>query len=108
MAGRYEAEEFKKAVDVWESVLERYPRSKHRFLAHMKLGDHFLNRDRSYEKARKQYEAASHEDNRDEEMRAQVTLNMGVCFYQARNYGKTFTINIQRKTIKSGETRATL
>jgi tetratricopeptide (TPR) repeat protein len=90
--GRYQAEEYNKAVDVWESVLERYPRSRHRFLAHMKLGDHYLNRDRAYEKARKQYEDAAHEDNRDEQMRAQSTLNMGVCFYQARNYGKTFTI----------------
>ena len=27
--GRYEAEEYNKAVDVWESVLERYPRSRH-------------------------------------------------------------------------------
>lgn len=89
---RYEAEEQKKAVDIWESVLERYPRSKFRFVAHMKLGDHFLKKDRAYDAARKHYEVVTIEDNRDETMRAEATLKMGVCFYEARNFGKTFKV----------------
>lgn len=89
---RYEAEEFSKAVDVWESVIERYPRSRRRFTAHMRLGEHFLNRDRAYDKARKHYESAAGEENGDEDVRAEATLRMGVCFYHDGNFGKTFTV----------------
>ena len=89
---RYESDEFSKAVDIWQSVIERYPRSRHRFAAHMKLGDHFLNRDRAYDQARKHFEIVTSEENREEDQRAQATLKMGICFYQARNFGKTFSV----------------
>ena len=89
---RYESDEFGKAVDIWQSVIERYPRSRHRFTAHMKLGDHFLNRERAYDQARKHYEYVTAEENRDEDQRAEATLKMGICFYQARNFGKTFSV----------------
>ncbi len=89
---RYESDEFNKAVDIWQSVIERYPRSRHRFTAHMKLGDHFLGRERAYDQARKHFEIVSGEENREEDQRAQATLKMGVCFYQARNFGKTFSV----------------
>ena len=90
--GRLEANETKKAVEIWQSVIERYPRSRHRFTAHMKLGRFYLERDRAYDRARVQFKAAASEDNRDEKQRAEATLKMGVCFYQARNYGKCFRI----------------
>lgn len=89
---RFDADESTKAIEIWKSVIERYPRSRHRFLAHMRLGDYFLERDRSYDRARIHYEAASVEDNRDESQRAQATLNMGVCYYHSRMYGKCFQI----------------
>ncbi|MEX2214228.1 MAG: tetratricopeptide repeat protein [Phycisphaeraceae bacterium] len=89
---RYDADEFQKAVDIWQSTIERYPRSKYRYLAHMKLGNHFLNRDRAFDQARKHFEIAAGEENTDEDQRAEATLKMGICFYQARNFGKTFAI----------------
>jgi TolA-binding protein len=89
---RHEADEFAKAVDIWQSVIERYPRSRHRYTAHMKLGNHFLSRDRAYDQARKHFEIAAGEENRDEDQRAEATLKMGICFYQARNFGKTFAV----------------
>ena len=89
---RYEAEEIKKALEVWQSVIERYPRSRFRFQAHMRLGNHFLNRDRSYDHARTHFQSILTEENRDEEMQAEATLNIGVCFYESRNYGKSFQI----------------
>ena len=89
---RFEAEELAKAVEIWQSVIERYPRSKVRFDAHMRLGDYFLERDRAYDQARVQYEAASAEDNADESQRSQATLKMGICFYHLRNYGKCFQL----------------
>ena len=89
---RLEADEARKAVEVWQSVIERYPRSRIRFTAHMRLGEYFLERDRAFEKARVHFELATDEDNRSEEQRAAATLKMGVCFYEARNFGKCFQV----------------
>ncbi len=41
---------------------------------------------------RRTFEAVAAEENRDEEQRAEATLKMGVCFYEARNYGKCFQV----------------
>ncbi|HUY34415.1 MAG TPA: tetratricopeptide repeat protein [Pirellulales bacterium] len=89
---RYDADEFTKAVEVWQSVIERYPRSKVRFPAHMRLGNYLLRRERAYDRARIHFEAAAGDDNRDEDVRAEATLKLGVCFYEARNFGKCFTV----------------
>ncbi len=89
---RFDAEELAKAVEIWQSVIERYPRSKVRFDAHLRLGDYFLERDRSYDQARVQYEAASAEENANESQRSEATLKMGICFYHLRNYGKCFQL----------------
>ncbi len=91
-AARYDAEEIDKAIEIWQSVIERYPRSRVRFQAHMQLGDYFLERDRSYERARLHFEAAAVEENNDEAMRAEAALKVGVCHYQAHNYGKSFEV----------------
>lgn len=89
---RVEAQEFTKAVEIWQSVIERYPRSKVRFEAHMRLGTHFLDRERAYDRARTHFEAAGAEINTEEAMRADATLKMGICFYEVRNYGKSFRV----------------
>src|SRR5687768_8974068 len=44
---RFDADEFNKAVEVWQSVIERYPRSRVRFEAHMRLGNYLLTRERA-------------------------------------------------------------
>lgn len=89
---RLEAEENSKAVEIWKSVVERYPRSKHRFDAHMRLGKFYLDNERAFDRARVHFEAAAVEDNREEEQRAEATLRLGVCFYHQRNFGKCFQI----------------
>ena len=89
---RYEAEEYTKSVEIWQSIIERYPRSRVRFDAHMKLGSLLLDRERAYDRARTHFEAASAELNSDEEQRAEATLKMGICFYEARNFGKSFKV----------------
>lgn len=89
---RQEANEPQKAVEVWQSVIERYPRSKVRFLAHIRLGVYFLERDRQFDKARVHFEAVADEENSDEDQRAEATLKMGICFYEARNFGKCFSV----------------
>jgi len=91
-SARYDADETAKAVEIWQSVIERYPRSRVRFGAHMKLGDYFLERDRAYDRARMHFEAAAAEENRDEAVRAEASLKVGVCYYHGHNYGKSFQV----------------
>ena len=40
---RYDAGEQEKALEIWQSVVDRYPSSKVRFQAHLKLGEHYLS-----------------------------------------------------------------
>lgn len=87
---RMDANEPDKAVEIWDSVLERYPRSRYRFVAHMRLGNYYLEKDRAYEKARLHFEAAASEENSDEEQRAEATLRLGISHFEARNHGKCF------------------
>lgn len=89
---RYVANEVEKAVEIWQSVIERYPRSKVRFQAHMKLGDYFLVKQRAFDRARANFEIVSVEGNPDAEQRAEATLKLGITFYEGRYYGKAFAI----------------
>jgi tetratricopeptide (TPR) repeat protein len=89
---RLEADEGSKAIEIWKSVIERYPRSKFRFDAHLRLGNYYLDQERAYDRARVHFEAAAAEENKAEEQRAEGTLKLGVCFYHARNFGKCFQV----------------
>ena len=90
--GRVDVEEYSKAVELWQSVIERYPASRVRLVAHMRLGNYYLDRERAYERARSHFEAVASEDNRDQDQRAEALLKLGVCFYHDRNYGKSFQV----------------
>lgn len=89
---RLELGENEKALEIWESVVERYPRSKIRFEAHLRLADHLLKESKDYDKARVHFEAAASDTNEDDAQRAHASLNIGACFYEAGNYGKCFTV----------------
>ena len=89
---RLEVGENEKALEIWESVVERYPRSKIRFEAHLRLADHLLKETKDYDKARVHFEAAASEANEDDTQRAHASLNIGACFYESGNYGKCFTL----------------
>jgi tetratricopeptide (TPR) repeat protein len=87
---RMEANETGKAVEVWQSVIERYPRSKVRHEAQMRLGTFYLERERAYDRARSYFEPVAAEENTNEAQRATATLKIGVCYYESRNFGKCF------------------
>ena len=63
---RLAAREAGKAVEVWQSVIERYPRSKVRHEAHLRLGNHLLEKERAYDRARTHFETVAADDNPDE------------------------------------------
>lgn len=89
---RLDASESTKAIEVWKSVIERYPRSRYRFDAQLRLGNYFLNNEKAYDRARVHFELAAAEENKSDEQRAEATLKLGVCFYHARNFGKSFQV----------------
>jgi len=89
---RLDADESSKAIEVWKSVIERYPRSRFRFDAHLRLGNFYLDKEKAYDRARVHFEAAAVEDNTTEAQRAEATLNLGVCYYHLRNFGKSFQV----------------
>ena len=95
---RYDAGEQEKALEIWQSVVERYPRSKVRYQAHLKLGEHHLIRGNAYDKARAHFETVAGEENTDTEQRALATLKMGVCLFEGRHYGQCF--KVMRKVIE--------
>ena len=89
---RLEVGENEKALEIWESVVERYPSSQIRFQAHLRLADHLRKETKNYDKARLHYQAAAMESNTNDKKRAYAFLNTGTCFYEAGNYGKCFSI----------------
>ncbi len=89
---RFDAGEEDKAIEIWESVIERYPRSRIRFEARLKLGEFYLVRKNAYDKARVHFEAVAREENRDQDQRAEAVLKTGACFYEARHYGQCFKV----------------
>ncbi len=89
---RLDASESTKAIEVWKSVIERYPRSRYRFDAQLRLGNYFLNNEKAYDRARVHFELAAAEENKSDEQRAEATLKLGVCFYHVRNFGKSFQV----------------
>ena len=95
---RLEADEKQKALEIWQTVLDQFPRSKVRFDAHMRIGEYLLASKGAYDEARKHFEAVAEEGNSDDAMRATGTLKQGICFYEARIYGKCF--KVLRKVIE--------
>ncbi|MDE0594679.1 MAG: tetratricopeptide repeat protein [Roseibacillus sp.] len=89
---RLEVGENEKALEIWESVIERYPRSAIRFEAHLRLADYLLKEQREFDKARVHFDAAAQEANPNDEQRAYAFLNTGTCYYEAGRYGNCFKI----------------
>lgn len=89
---RMELGETRKAVEVWESVIDRYPRSPIRFEAHLRVADYLHETERAHDRARVHYEAASVEVNPDEDSRIRGLLMGGVCHYETAQYGHCFKV----------------
>lgn len=89
---RVEAGETDKGLELWRSVIERYPRSNIRFDAHMKLGEYHLAVLADYVKAKVYFEAVYSDGNENQEQRALALLKIGVCQFQARLYVQCFKV----------------
>jgi tetratricopeptide (TPR) repeat protein len=88
----YDANKKKEAVELWENVVNRFPRSKVRFSARLALGKHFLA-ERDTDKA-VSYLFRTIEDTVPNENEAEVAEAMfliGKAHFQSGRYGEAFT-----------------
>lgn len=94
---RFEAGELQAAMDLYKAVMDRYPVSRWRFLARLKMGKQFL-KEKKFDLALDQFRRVEVEDNKDEDQRGDASLQVGVCFFEMGKYEEAF--GELRKVIK--------
>ncbi|KAF0172055.1 MAG: hypothetical protein FD161_4146 [Limisphaerales bacterium] len=95
---RYEAGELVAALDLYKAVLDRYPISRWRFLARLKMGKQFL-KEKKFDLALDQFRRVAVDDNKDAEQRGDASLQVGICFFEMGRFEEAF--GELRKVIKS-------
>ena len=79
---RFEAGELPAALDLYKAVMDRYPVSRWRFLARLKMGKQFL-KEKKFDLALDQFRRVAVEDNKDEDQRGDSSLQVGIGFFEA-------------------------
>ena len=97
----YELGEPDQAAGIYESVIHRYPRSKFRFTAYLKLGKYHLKKD-NYHEALDHFTAAQGTEERPNENPDEVAEAMfcvGRTFYEQRMYSKA-AVEFRKVTVE--------
>jgi len=94
---RFEAGELAAALDLYKAVLDRYPVSRWRFLARLKMGKQFL-KEKKFDLALDQFRRVAVEDNKDGDQRGDSSLQIGICFFEMGKFEEAF--GELRKVIK--------
>ena len=94
---RFEAGELSAALDLYKAVLDRYPISRWRFLARLKMGKQFL-KEKKFDLALDQFRRVAVDDNKDEDQRGDASLQVGICFFEMGKFEEAF--GELRKVIK--------
>ncbi|NDD39554.1 MAG: outer membrane protein assembly factor BamD [Verrucomicrobia bacterium] len=94
---RFEAGELPAAMDLYKAVLDRYPVSRWRFLARLKMGKQFL-KEKKFDLALDQFRRVAVEDNKDTDQRGDASLQVGICFFEMGKFEEAF--GELRKVIK--------
>jgi len=94
---RFEAGELQAALDLYKAVLDRYPVSRWRFVARLKMGKQFL-KEKKFDLALDQFRRVDIDDNKDPEQRGDGSLQVGVCFFEMGKFEEAF--GELRKVIK--------
>lgn len=95
---RFEAGELSAALDLYKAVLDRYPVSRWRFLARLKIGKQFL-KEKKFDLALDQFRRVAVEDNKDADQRGDASLQVGICFFEMGKFEEAF--GELRKVIKA-------
>ena len=94
---RFEAGELTAAMDLYKSVLDRYPVSRWRFLSRLKMGKQYLT-EKKFDLALDQFRRVAVEENKDEDQVGDAALQVGICFFEMGKYEEAF--GELRKVIK--------
>src|SRR3954469_19069912 len=94
---RFDAGELPAAMDLYKSVIDRYPVSRWRFLARLKMGKQFLT-EKKFDLALDQFRRVAVEDNKDADQVGDASLQVGICFFELAKYEEAFAE--LRKVIK--------
>ncbi len=94
---RFEAGELPAAMDLYKSVLDRYPTSRWRFLAHLKMGKQLL-KEKKFDLALDEFRRVSIEENEDANQVGDASLQIGVCYFEMGKFEEAF--GELRKVIK--------
>jgi TolA-binding protein len=95
---RFDAAELQAAMDLYKAVIDRYPASRWRFLARLKMGKQHL-KEKKFELALDQFRRVDVDDNRDETQRGESALQIGICFFEMGRLEEAF--GELRKVIKN-------
>jgi TolA-binding protein len=95
---RFEAAELQAAMDLYKAVIDRYPASRWRFLARLKMGKQHL-KEKKFELALDQFRRIDVDDNHDEAQRGESALQIGICFFEMGRIEEAF--GELRKVIKN-------
>ncbi len=94
---RFDAGELQAAMDLYKSVIDRYPVSRWRFLARLKMGKQFL-KEKKFDMALDQFRRVESDENQDLDQRGSASLQVGVCFFEMGKFEESFVS--LRKVIK--------
>jgi TolA-binding protein len=95
---RFDAAELQAAMDLYKAVIDRYPASRWRFLARLKMGKQHL-KEKKFELALDQFRRVDVDDNRDDAQRGESALQIGICFFEMGRLEEAF--GELRKVIKN-------
>lgn len=87
---RMQLDQAKEALDLYQQVVERYPRSAVRFEAFMRMGKYYLEKARDAGKALPYFERAADELNETPELRGDAMLCVGRCYYEQSKWQQAF------------------
>ena len=88
---RYDANEIEPAIELYKAAIDRYPASKWRYLAHLKIGRHAFLKDRKYEVALDQFRRVAAAENKDIDQVAEASLFIGRTLFEMQKFEESFT-----------------
>ena len=86
---RLEVGELTAALDLYKAMLDRYPASRWRFLARLKLGKQFLS-EKKFDLALDQFRRVAVEDNTDANQVGDASLQIGVSYFEMGKFEEAF------------------
>lgn len=87
---RLEVGELTAAIDLYKATLDRYPTSRWRFLARLKIGKQFLI-EKKFDLALDQLRRVAVEENTDADQVGDASLQIGICYFEMAKFEEAFS-----------------